>query len=139
MLKTMLLKLFLAFTLIPVAEIYLLIKVGGYIGALNTVALVILTGLAGAVLARIQGLHTLGRIRTSLQEKKVPSTELVDALLIFIAGILLLTPGFITDAAGLILLLPAGRAVVRRRLMEKIRHWVSRQRIYIDISSRDHF
>lgn len=133
----MLFKLFLAFTLIPIAEIYLLIRVGGYIGALNTVIAVVITGFVGASLARIQGLHTLHRIRSSLLERRVPSRELADALLIFIAGVLLLTPGFITDTAGLVLLLPQGRAVVRKLLLEKVKGWVGRQRVHIDISSHD--
>ncbi|HOE71521.1 MAG TPA: FxsA family protein [Deltaproteobacteria bacterium] len=131
----MLFKLFLAFTLIPVAEIYVLIRVGEYIGALNTVAVVVITGVVGATLARIQGLHALYRIRASLLDRRIPSRELVDAVLILIAGILLLAPGFITDTAGVVLLLPQGRAVARKLLMNKIRGWVGRQRMHIDISS----
>ncbi len=99
----MLLKLFLAFTLIPFAEIYLLIKVGAVIGAFNTVALVILTGFIGAYLARMQGMQTMFRVRSSLQQGNMPAEDLIDALLIFVAGIVLLTPGFLTDAGGLIL------------------------------------
>ena len=75
------------------------------------------------------------RIRASLLDRRIPSRELVDAVLILIAGILLLTPGFITDTAGVMLLLPQGRAVARKLLMNKIRGWVGRQRMHIDISS----
>lgn len=139
MVKSMLLKLFLAFTLVLIAEIYLLVRVGEYIGALNTVAMVVLTGVVGATLARVQGIHTLYKIRTSLQQRKIPSRELMDAMLILVAGILLLTPGFITDTAGIVLLLPMGRAVVRKQLLKKIRSWAGRQRVHIDISSRDLF
>lgn len=139
MVKSMLLKLFLAFTLIPIAEIYLLVRVGEYIGALNTVAMVVLTGVVGATLARVQGVHTLYKIRTSLQQRKIPSRELMDAVLILLAGILLLTPGFITDTAGIVLLLPMGRAAVRKQLLKKIGSWAGRQRVHIDISSRDLF
>ena len=71
----MLLKLFLAFTLIPVVEIYLLIKVGGRIGALNTVALVIATGFAGAYLARLQGMQSRLRVRSSLQPGIMPTSS----------------------------------------------------------------
>ena len=77
----MLLKLFLAFTLIPVIEIYLFIKIGGSIGAFNTVALVIITGFAGAYLARMQGIQTMFRVQTSLQQGVIPKEELIDALL----------------------------------------------------------
>ena len=97
----MLWKLFLAFTIIPVSEIYILIAIGGQIGILPSIGLVILTGIVGANLARSQGLQTLGRIRDSFQQGVVPGEELLNALLIAIAGIVLLTPGFLTDAAGL--------------------------------------
>ena len=107
-------KLFLAFTLIPVAEIYLIIKLGGLLGAFNTVAIIIITGFVGATLARMQGLQTMLRIRQSMQQGLAPAEEMVDALLIFVAGIVLLTPGFITDAAGLLLLFPPARFHFKR-------------------------
>jgi len=100
----MLLKLFLAFTLIPVAEIYLLIKIGYSIGAFNTVLVVIITAFVGATLARMQGLQTMLRIKASLQQGITPTEDLIDAFIIFLAGIVLLTPGFITDITGLLLL-----------------------------------
>ena len=119
----MLWKLFLAFTIIPVSEIYILITIGGQIGILPSIALVILTGIVGASLARSQGLQTLGRIRDSFQQGLVPGEELLNALLIAIAGIVLLTPGFLTDAAGLFLLIPATRTLCRewlKRRMESV-------------------
>ena len=116
----MLWKLFLAFTLIPVSEIYILITIGGQIGILPSIALVILTGIIGASLARSQGLQTLGRIRDSFQQGLVPGEELLNALLIAIAGIVLLTPGFLTDAAGLFLLIPATRTLCREWLKRRM-------------------
>jgi UPF0716 protein FxsA len=119
----MLWKLFLAFTIIPVSEIYILIAIGGQIGILPSIGLVILTGIVGASLARSQGLQTLGRIRDSFQQGVVPGEELLNALLIAIAGIVLLTPGFLTDAAGLFLLIPATRTLCRewlKRRMESV-------------------
>ena len=115
----MLLKLFLAFTIIPILEIYLLIEIGSMFGALTAVTLVILTGFLGAFLARMQGLRTLYRIQESLREGRMPSGELLDALLIVIAGLLLLTPGFLTDSAGFLLLIPATR--------NSIKYWLRRQ------------
>ena len=115
----MLLKLFLAFTIIPIIEIYLLIEIGSMFGALTAVTLVILTGFLGAFLARMQGLQTLYRIQESLREGRMPSGELLDALLIVIAGLVLLTPGFLTDSAGFILLIPATR--------NSIKYWLRRQ------------
>lgn len=115
----MLLKLFLAFTIIPIIEIYLLIEIGSMFGALTAVTLVILTGFLGAFLARMQGLQTLYRIQESLREGRMPSGELLDALLIVIAGLVLLTPGFLTDSAGFLLLIPVTR--------KSIKYWLRRQ------------
>ena len=116
----MLWKLFLAFTIIPVSEIYILIAIGGQIGILPSIGLVILTGIVGASLARSQGLQTLGRIQDSFQQGLVPGEELLNALLIAIAGVVLLTPGFLTDAAGLFLLIPATRTLCREWLKRRI-------------------
>ena len=116
----MLWKLFLAFTIIPVSEIYILIAIGGQIGILPSIGLVILTGIVGASLARSQGLKTLGRLRNSFQQGVVPGEELLNALLIAIAGIVLLTPGFLTDAAGLFLLIPATRTLCREWLKRRM-------------------
>ena len=115
----MLLKLFLAFTIIPIIEIYLLIEIGSMFGALTAVTLVILTGFLGAFLARMQGLQTLYRMQESLREGRMPSGELLDALLIVIAGLVLLTPGFLTDSAGFLLLIPATRNFIK--------YWLRRQ------------
>ena len=115
----MLLKLFLAFTIIPIIEIYLLIEIGSIFGALTAVILVILTGFLGAFLARMQGLQTLFRIQESLLEGRMPSGDLLDALLIVIAGLVLLTPGFLTDSVGFLLLIPATR--------NSIKYWLRRQ------------
>ena len=125
----MFLKLFLAFTLIPVIEIYLLIKLGSSLGALNTVILVIGTGITGAYLARLQGMQTMLRVRTSLQQGLMPTEDLIDALIIFAAGIVLLTPGFLTDLAGLLLLFPATRRYFKRFLKFKFEQWVNNQNI----------
>ena len=116
----MLLKLFLAFTIIPVVEIYLLIQIGTIFGALTSIALVIVTGFLGAYLARIQGLQTLFRIQERLREGQLPSGELLDALLIGIAGLVLLTPGFLTDAFGFLLLIPNTRTAIKQWLHRQI-------------------
>ena len=116
----MLLKLFLAFTIIPVVEIYLLIQIGTIFGALTSIAMVIVTGFLGAYLARIQGLQTLFRIQKSLREGQMPSSELLDALLIGIAGLVLLTPGFLTDAFGFLLLIPNTRTAIKQWLHRQI-------------------
>lgn len=115
----MLLKLFLAFTLIPLAELYLLIKIGSMIGAATTIAIVLLTGFIGAYLARMQGAQTMNRVRMNMAQGIAPTGELVDALLIFVAGVVLLTPGFLTDISGILLLIPPVRAGIKSWLRRK--------------------
>ena len=117
----MLLKLFLAFTLIPLVEIYLLIKLGQNFGAITSILLVIFTGILGAYLARMEGLRTLFRIQETMGEGRMPGEELLDALLIAIAGLVLITPGFITDVAGFLLLFPFTRTLVKNWLKERMR------------------
>jgi UPF0716 protein FxsA len=100
-------------------ELYILIKIGGYLGAFQTVALVVLTALLGVVLARFEGLKTLQQIRNSLAQGIVPAEEMVDAVLIFVGGILLITPGVLTDLCALVLLLPYSRTIFKRWLRRR--------------------
>ncbi len=117
----MLLKLFLVFTIIPIIEIYLMIKMGSFFGALTPISLVIITGFLGAFLARIQGLQTFYRIQESLNDGRMPKGELLDALLIVLAGIVLLTPGFLTDSVGFMLLIPVTRNLFKYWLRRQIK------------------
>ena len=117
----MLLKLFLAFTLIPLVEIYLLIKLGQNFGAITSILLVIFTGILGAYLAKMEGLRTLFRLQETLREGGMPGEELLDALLIALAGLVLITPGFISDAVGFLLLVPFTRMLVKNWLKERLR------------------
>ena len=116
----MLLKLFLAFTLIPLVEIYLLIKLGQNFGAITSILLVIFTGILGAYLPRMEGLRTLFRIQETMREGRMPGEELLDALLIAIAGLVLITPGFITDVVGFLLLFPFTRMLEKNWLKERM-------------------
>ncbi|MED6340019.1 MAG: FxsA family protein [SAR324 cluster bacterium] len=115
-------KLFLAFTTIPLVEIYLLIHIGSVFGVFTSIALVFFTGLLGAYLARIQGIKTLFKIQESIKEGRMPSGELLEALLIVAAGIVLLTPGFLTDTIGFLLLLPNIREIVKSWVQTKIKN-----------------
>ena len=124
-------KLFLLFALVPVAEIYVLVSVGEVIGVFPTIALVLLTALAGAHLARMQGLSTMVRIRENLDQGFMPAEELLDALLIFLAGMALLTPGFLTDLCGLLILLPATRNIFKRWLRKKFDEWRQNPNVHI--------
>ena len=122
----MFLKLFLAFTLVPFIEIYLLIKIGGQVGAFNTILIVILTGLLGASLARLEGIKTMTKVRDSLNRGDLPAEEMLDAMLIFVAGVVLLTPGFLTDLTGLALLVPKLRYWFKRWLRRKFDEWLKK-------------
>lgn len=115
-------KLLLAFTTIPLVEIYLLIHIGSVFGVFTSIALVFFTGLLGAYLARIQGIKTLFKIQESIKEGRMPSGELLEALLIVAAGIVLLTPGFLTDTIGFLLLLPNIREIVKSWVQSKIKN-----------------
>jgi len=114
-----------AFIVMPILELAVLFKVHESLGLGNTLAIVILTGVAGAFLARAQGMLVLARIRRDLAEGRMPAPQLMDGMMILIAGVLLITPGLITDAVGFLLLVPAVRGAVRawlrRKLEEKFR------------------
>lgn len=100
-------------------ELFILVKIGTVIGFWSTVGICILTGLLGASLARIQGFLTLRRIQLELQEGKMPADKMLDGLFILIGGIVLLTPGLITDALGFAMLIPWTRDVFKKYLKSK--------------------
>ena len=120
----MFLKLFILFVFVPIIELWLLIDIGRMIGTFQTVALIIITGLAGAFLAKMQGLVTLNKIRENLMNGIMPSSELVDGLLILLAGGLLITPGLLTDALSFLLLIPKTRIYIKRYLLKKFNVWI---------------
>ena len=125
----MLLKLILLFTIIPFIELIFLIEVGSRIGTLNTVMLVVVTGIVGAFMARIAGFQVLFKIQQNLRTGVFPKDELFDSVLILIAGALLITPGLLTDALGFFLLLPSGRAMIKKWLKEIIREKIDQGEI----------
>ncbi len=122
----MFLRLLLIFSLIPLGEIALIIEVGRRIGLPATLALVLLTAAAGAALARREGLATVRSIGDAMSRGEVPTVGLVDGALILIGGILLVTPGFLTDAAGLLLLVPGVRRRIRRWLRRALERAMAR-------------
>jgi UPF0716 protein FxsA len=99
---------------IPLIEIYLFIQVGGSIGVWPTIGLVILTAFIGTALLRQQGMATLARAQSELDQQKLPVRELFDGVCLLVGGLLLLTPGFLTDALGFALLIPPLRFVLGR-------------------------
>ena len=106
--------LVLIFIVVPIAELYVIIQVGGAIGVVPTLALLLADALLGAMLLRQQGRAAWVRFNRALAENRLPHKEVFDGVLIIFGGALLVTPGFLTDILGLILLIPPTRALVRR-------------------------
>lgn len=113
-------KLFLLFAILPIVEIAILINVGEHIGGWYTVAIVILTAFAGAHLVRQQGLSTLMQAQQKMQAGVMPGQEMAEGLLLVIAGVLLVTPGFITDGMGFLLSLPITRPLIAKGLVKHL-------------------
>ena len=116
--------LILAFVAVPILELVLLLRLGDALGFLPTLLLILLTGVAGAALARSQGLSVLNSMRRELGAGQLPVARVVDGALILAAGLLLLTPGVLTDVVGLLLLVPPLRALARRGLAARMRKLV---------------
>lgn len=121
----MFMKLFLLFIFVPLIELYTLITIGGFIGAGNTVLLVLITATIGAYLAKREGLAVWTKIQKELKEGNIPKNELIDGVLLLIAGIVLLTPGIFTDLFGIFLLTPIGRTMLRGYLVKQFKKSVT--------------
>jgi UPF0716 protein FxsA len=116
----MLVKLLLVFLAVPLAEIMLFIEIGSRIGTWMTLLIVVLTAVLGASLARREGLKTWWRLQGKLSQGHMPDEELLDGGLVLLAGALLLTPGFLTDTIGILLLYTKTRQVIKRWLRRRI-------------------
>lgn len=125
----MLFRLILLFTIVPIVELAILIKLGAYIGVFNTILIVILTGVVGATLARIQGLKTLYKVQEKLTEGQLPTGHILDGFLILVAGLLLLTPGLITDTAGFLILIPFTRKLLKEYCIRWFKKMIERGEI----------
>lgn len=113
-------KLFLLFAILPIIEIAILVNVGEQIGGWNTVALVLLTAAMGAYLVRQQGISTLMQAQSKMQSGQLPGQEMAEGLLLVIAGVLLVTPGFVTDGIGFLFCLPFSRPWIAHKLLSKM-------------------
>jgi UPF0716 protein FxsA len=105
------------FIAVPILEIYLLVQVGEQIGLLSTLLTIILTAMLGASLVRREGIKTLLSLQERLNNNEMPGRELADGAMLLLAGILLVTPGFFTDAIGFALAFPLTRTLLRNRLI----------------------
>jgi UPF0716 protein FxsA len=115
-----LLALLALFILVPLAELYVILKVGDAIGAIWTILLLAADSVLGSLLLRAQGRSVWRRFNTALAEGKMPHREVIDGVLVVFGGAFLITPGFITDVVGIVLLIPPTRAVVRRLLASRL-------------------
>ena len=116
----MLLRLIVVFTMVPLIEVLLLLEIGNRIGTLNTILLIILTGILGAHLMRLQGFAVFRKIQEDLGRGIPPTNEIVQGALVLAGGILLLTPGFFTDTIGFLLLIPKSRKYLLRKIQQAI-------------------
>lgn len=112
--------LFVLFIALPIAELWLIIEIGGAIGVLPTLALLVVSSVVGAGLARSQSRAAWDRFNTTMAAGRVPGKEVFDGAMIILGGALLLTPGFITDGFGIALLLPPTRALIRAALTRMV-------------------
>jgi UPF0716 protein FxsA len=122
----MFLKLFILFALVPIIELAILIEVGGMFGTLNTLMLILTTGVVGALLAQSQGLMVIRKIQEEISLGRPPASELLDGFFVLIGGTLLITPGLVTDIAGFVLLLPTSRNFIKQWLLLKIKRNISK-------------
>ncbi len=109
----------LVFLLVPLLEVFLLLKIGGIIGAWATIGLIVLTAIIGAVMLKQQGLATLQRLQRSVDQGQLPGLALLEAMFLLVGGVLLLTPGFFTDAVGFACLIPPVRQAMAGWLLSR--------------------
>ncbi len=116
-------RLFLLFTVVPLVELYLLIAVGRVLGPMATIGLVLVTGAVGAWFARLEGARVIRRWQEAMARQQIPKDGVIDGFLIFIGGLMLITPGILTDIAGLSMVMPPTRRVIAGF----VRRWFERQ------------
>ena len=127
----MLARLFFIFTTATLVEVFVLVQLGRWMGLLPTLALIIVTGFLGAVMARNQGSMVLERVRTDLEAGRIPTEPAMDGLFILLAGAFLMTPGALTDLVGFALLIPPVRIPLKRWLRRRARQWIAEGRLRV--------
>lgn len=117
-------RLILLFTVVPIVELYILIQIGNEIGAFNTIMLVLITGIVGAVLAKSEGRQIIRNIQQEMNQGKMPGDELINGLCVLVGGAMLLTPGIVTDIFGFILIIPFTRIFLIKFIKRKIKSMI---------------
>lgn len=126
----MFLKLILLFTVTPIVELFLLLRLSKLTSVWTTIGIVLITGIVGAYLAKSEGKLVLSKIRTELNYGRIPGNELLNGLCILIGGALLLTPGLITDTLGFVLVIPGTREIFKSILKRKFKKMIESGNIY---------
>ncbi|MCY3827339.1 MAG: membrane protein FxsA [Candidatus Dadabacteria bacterium] len=119
-------RLLILFTVVPLVELALLIKLGNVIGLWPTIFIVIATGVLGAALARSQGTQVISAIRAEVAEGRPPTESLINGLLVLVGGVVLLTPGLLTDLLGFSLLIPFTRDWFKKKLQSRLKKYAER-------------
>ena len=122
----------LAIILVPIIEIYLFIKIGGQIGAFNTISLIFITAIVGVIYARYQGLNTLKSGIIQFTKNELPTHEIISGAIIALAAIMLIIPGFATDVLGFLLLFPLSRKLFLGKFLKIFKKKTSVKKTYID-------
>lgn len=127
--------LLLVFVVVPAIELILLIEIGQRVGTINTLALIVATGVVGAALARQQGISTFARLRQDLGEGRSPAVPIIDGVLILVAAAFLVTPGVLTDVVGFLLLIPMSRRLIRRNLKRRFERAIQTGAVGVAVTS----
>ena len=118
--------------LVPIIEIYLFIKIGGQIGAFNTISLIFITAVIGIIYARYEGLNTLKSGFSQLVKNELPAYEIISGAVIAFAALLLIIPGFATDVLGFLLIFPFTRKIIFGRFVDKFKNETKNKKPYIE-------
>lgn len=129
-------KLLMIFILVPLIELYFLLEISQFIGVFTTVMVIIFTGAAGVSIAKRQGYQVVNNIRSTLNAGKMPTDDLISALLILVGGVTLLTPGFLTDITGFLLILPGSRDLIAALVKKYFLKYVKENKVEVHYGSQ---
>ncbi|RQD79377.1 MAG: FxsA family protein [Halanaerobium sp. MSAO_Bac5] len=122
-------KLLLLFVVVPLIELFLLLEISSYIGVFTTIMIIVLTGVIGTIIAKMQGYMVINNIRRKLNSGQMPTDDLISALLILMGGVTLLTPGFLTDITGFLLILPGSRDLIAALVKKYFLKYVKEKKV----------
>ncbi len=129
--------LLLLFIVLPAVELALLIELGQRIGTIETIMIIVLTGVVGATMARNQGIRVLGHVQAEVAAGRMPAESFVDGIMILVASALLVTPGVLTDAFGFLCLIPGFRRLVKSEIVRRFERAVAENRVHMHVQGVD--